>query len=550
MDPLRHPEHQQEDWVNAAPSKPGDHSSHPQSTFYPTQNYYPPPMSSAFPSDVPAGYFKDERLPDMMPSEPSTPQPTHRPSVNNDPYPAMRKPRAHRSDGMYPSEVGPKFTPTKCLEPIYNMDHTTVLTPTIQGKMDRFFFTDNDWTCYRRNYFQVSCGFTLPGITFQTVQPPGQHHHHPSHQHHLVPGMPPGGYYDPHAPANQRAFYPPPPFPAPPPHQEPQCYIRMDGQDVQIHQFCLSISAKVSNSDKKIDLVQHTPKRDKGPQSTPKPRPVLPSNSSLNLSMASGAMGLSGGLQSIVTFERIQFKTATANNGKRRAAQQYYVCLMDLYVDVFLDGIIRQIKVASCHSEPLVVRGRSPGHYSDHQQQQNVSRFQPSPYATHPYPMGINPTASTDPAMAAYPSGAPPPPAYAGPPSSFMQPPMMLNTMSPHVSMRPMPYDYPTSPQPSASSTQPSPSTHPYMIPNMAATPTTPTSATTPSATASSSSSVPSSTVLADQHTTSSISPTTPGIPASYPTTPNSTSSNYPSYFHNPIHATTPTLSSTLPNHK
>ncbi|KAJ2432622.1 hypothetical protein GGF42_009548, partial [Coemansia sp. RSA 2424] len=54
--------------------------------------------------------------------------------------------------------------------------------------------------------------------------------------------------------------------------------------------------------------------------------------------------------------------TATANNGKRRAAQQYYVLTVDLLADC--DGGERCV-VASAASAPIVVRGRSPGHYAD-----------------------------------------------------------------------------------------------------------------------------------------------------------------------------------------
>lgn len=173
--------------------------------------------------------------------------------------------------------------------------------------MDRgFFLAENDWTCYRRNYFQVSGAFSIHGLN----------HYYSDHEIH--------------------------------------CLVQENGVFYPVHQFSLNISARVSNSDKKVELVQHTPKRDKGPQTTPSPKPIIPGG---NLSMS--AIGAN---QSIATFERIQFKTATANNGKRRAAQQYYVCLVDLYAEI--EGN-KRVKIASCQSAPLVVRGRSPGHYSD-----------------------------------------------------------------------------------------------------------------------------------------------------------------------------------------
>lgn len=166
---------------------------------------------------------------------------------------------------------------------------------------------DNDWTCYRRNYFQVSGSFSLEGV---------------------------GMLYD---------------------GQEIPCLARdLDGKLCEIEYFMLGISARLSDCDKQIQIIQHTPKRDKGPQSIPAPRPIRPG----------GNIGFSsvGSSQSIVTFERLQFKNATANNGKRRAAQQYYVIVVELLVKLANGNVLT---VATANSSPLVVRGRSPGHYAD-----------------------------------------------------------------------------------------------------------------------------------------------------------------------------------------
>ncbi|KAI9300116.1 hypothetical protein BJ944DRAFT_244504 [Cunninghamella echinulata] len=334
------------------------------------------PIHQHFPShSQPSNYFTspikqdtDPRLPGMMGmlSQPSTPRPTENEPLspnsnkkivnynnfNTAPYPTglpVRKQRGSRSDtSIFTAEMGPIFSSTKSLENIYGLDRNTLLNVRIQAKMDRgFFLADNDWTCYRRNYFQVSCAFSISGLNS------------------------PNPYYDPHHPHHHHPHH----------HYEPQCYIQLDGMFIPVRQFSLNISARVSNSDKKIDLVQHTPKRDKGPQNTPVPKPVLPGGN-VNLSAV-------GANQNIATFERIQFKTATANNGKRRAAQQYYVCIVDLYCDVVTEnGLHRQIKIATCQSAPLVVRGRSPGHYSDNNQLQtsnpsSASSLQQPPPLSH-----------------------------------------------------------------------------------------------------------------------------------------------------------------------
>ncbi|KAI9027223.1 hypothetical protein CLU79DRAFT_30475 [Phycomyces nitens] len=315
-----------------------------------------PPIASGY---TPTKPESDPRLPGMMAlSQPGTPRPN---SVGHDvlpsptkmsrqsyatssfhagPYPPIALARKRsRNDSLCPAEAGPVFSSTKPFNNLYALDRTTLMVPRIQAKMDRgFFLFYNDWTCYRRNYFQVSGAFSIQGLNH---------------------------YYA---------------------DTEPQCLVQKeDGTFSNILRFYLGISARVSNSDKEIELIQHTPKRDKGPQVKPEPKPIT----------AGGNLGMStvGANQNIATFERIQFKTATANNGKRRAAQQYYVCLVDMYAKTE-DG--QSIKIASCQSAPLVVRGRSPGHYADSQERHNSiqstnegSQLSPQPTDerfTTPYP--------------------------------------------------------------------------------------------------------------------------------------------------------------------
>ncbi|UKZ73899.1 hypothetical protein TrVFT333_001553 [Trichoderma virens FT-333] len=69
------------------------------------------------------------------------------------------------------------------------------------------------------------------------------------------------------------------------------------------------------------------------------------------------------------TFERIQFKQATQNNGKRRAAQQYYHLMVELWADLGsqfgAQSADKYFKIAFRKSEKMIVRGRSPGHYQN-----------------------------------------------------------------------------------------------------------------------------------------------------------------------------------------
>ncbi|KAM5367046.1 hypothetical protein ACJZ2D_010227 [Fusarium nematophilum] len=205
----------------------------------------------------------------------------------------------------------------------------------IHGIIDKgFFLSENEWTCYRRNYFSCICSFSLsphlPGMTIQYT-------------------------------------------------------ASGSSQPVQVYGFAMCISAVVSDNEQhNIELVQHTPKRDKGPIMKPekvrlgvKPpqsshhhhlgmfsesvvanRPVYPDNFS---SQPGGQQ-----LPTEHTFERIQFKQATQNNGKRRAAQQYYQLVVELWGDVGTQSGGEQfVKIATRKSAKMIVRGRSPGHYQN-----------------------------------------------------------------------------------------------------------------------------------------------------------------------------------------
>lgn len=267
-------------------------------------------------------------LPGMIAhSQPNTPrpennrvsQPTQESPMYQQPAPFPTRNIARGRSNLFANETGPYFSATEVYDNLFSSDKNTVLTVRIQSKMDRgFFMADNDWTCYRRNYFQVSSVFSIHGFN---------------------------QYYA----MND-------------PQQPQQIFVTTEGTLAPVQRFLLGVTSRVANSEKEIELIQHTPKRDKGPQFRPEPKPITPGG---NLTMSSVANN-----QNIVTFERIQFKTATANNGKRRAAQQYYVCVIELYAETDRHQLV---KVGSCRSAPLVVRGRSPGHYADIQQERQHS---------------------------------------------------------------------------------------------------------------------------------------------------------------------------------
>lgn len=207
----------------------------------------------------------------------------------------------------------------------------------ISGSIDKGFFqSDNEWTCYRRNYFNCICSFTLnphyPNVPIQFVSSDTSH----------------------------------------------------PTQTLQVYGFAMCISAVIADNDQhNIELIQHTPKRDKGPIANPD-KVVLASKQGsgphhpLSMYNDSSGVGATRGMytdgnyssQSGApatatehTFERIQFKQATQNNGKRRAAQQYYHLLVELWGDTGNQTAEQFVKIAHRKSAKMIVRGRSPGHY-------------------------------------------------------------------------------------------------------------------------------------------------------------------------------------------
>lgn len=85
------------------------------------------------------------------------------------------------------------------------------------------------------------------------------------------------------------------------------------------------------------------------------PPPVVP----LDLS---GGLEVDGGsrVSMPVSWKRLQFKHATANNGRRKGLQQHYVVQINLLVK---GKSGEHIKVAEIQSGPVIVRGRSPRNF-------------------------------------------------------------------------------------------------------------------------------------------------------------------------------------------
>ena len=241
--------------------------------------------------------------------------------------------------GSTSSHNGPPMGSTHVLCSLYSADGVLV-EPEIHGRVEKgFFLADRDWTCYRRNYFTVVCSYSLKPAT------------------HSLP------FYLKRSPAAQAE---------------------------NVLAFAMCISAVVdAPGGKAVELVQHTPKRDKGPQHKPSkvklaPQPIgglafNPGHVQSTQANEFSPFPQQTQQQNVASFERIQFKSATANNGKRRAAQQYYHLIVELYADVGCSSSVTGgassdagwVKIAYKTSAPMVVRGRSPGHYADERRVQS-----------------------------------------------------------------------------------------------------------------------------------------------------------------------------------
>ncbi|KAI4189346.1 MAG: hypothetical protein L6R41_001524 [Letrouitia leprolyta] len=195
------------------------------------------------------------------------------------------------------------FDPTKIQQRVQCEDGTSA-QPLIEVTVEKGFFkADGDWTCYRRNYFSIDCSFRF----------------------------------------EEDFLFPP-------------YYIkRQDGsQSGLITLFHLAVTA-ISDSGRQIKLASHAnTKRGSGPA------PVT--EGPLTFSKAIDPRSLFA--EWTVSFQRMQFTLATANNGRRRASQQYFHLLVELFCET--SGKHKPlILLALRKSAPIVVRGRSPGHYSE-----------------------------------------------------------------------------------------------------------------------------------------------------------------------------------------
>jgi len=131
--------------------------------------------------------------------------------------------------------------------------------------------------------------------------------------------------------------------------------IDEQSQQVQIFDLAASITA-IESIEGKVTEIISIPWKSAGDEGSKSP--AAPPNIALDLSTG---QELDHNRVSLpVSWKRLQFKHATANNGRRKGLQQHYV------VQISLLGKAKSgeyLKLADMQSGPVIVRGRSPRNF-------------------------------------------------------------------------------------------------------------------------------------------------------------------------------------------
>lgn len=249
-------------------------------------------------------------------------------------------------------KIGPQFAPTVIQNVILDSkgeEIKPILTPRIDRGFERI---DEEWVGYKRNYFTLVSSFCFEGVSFLRFA---------ADFFHTI---------------------------------DPQT-----GQRKKINYFGIRLSSKCADDDSSVVLIQHTAKRDRGPQFEPPIHPAVPSNlpdhniirEAANVRNTSKIAKLNRifffdrddheiepsnikGLQNYPTdkiikvarYERIQF-SSSINYKKPSLNNKRFKLFVEL---VGFTDIGDWIPLAYTETPPLIVRGRSPSNYQGTESEQ------------------------------------------------------------------------------------------------------------------------------------------------------------------------------------
>ena len=133
--------------------------------------------------------------------------------------------------------------------------------------------------------------------------------------------------------------------------------LNEQGQHVPIYDMMVSISALESIEGKSTEIISVPWKTSAASSSEDKAGaapPKWPLDLSMNPELDPTCVSIP------IAWKRLQFKHATANNGRRKGLQQHYVIQINLMATLATGECV---KLAEIQSGPIIVRGRSPRNF-------------------------------------------------------------------------------------------------------------------------------------------------------------------------------------------
>lgn len=253
-----------------------------------------------------------------------------------------KKKIAPRSSEQF--KIGPRFEGTQIHQSVYVTSTNEVVEPVIDARVDRGFdFIDNEWIGYKRNYFSLVAAFNLREKP-QTIFFNDRFH-----------------------------------------------ILDVNNKKLNVKCFALRLESQCCEEDVKVNLVQHTAKRDRGPQYKPQVFPAIPGTLPDHNSIKKSSnirndskidqfnrlfylhgdyeTNASQGsiihtypktkISTVARYERMQF-TTSINYRKPALVNRHFILRVEL-LGILDDGIYTVL--ASNSTPPLIVRGRSPSNY-------------------------------------------------------------------------------------------------------------------------------------------------------------------------------------------
>lgn len=252
-------------------------------------------------------------------------------------------------------KLGPGFECTDLFKLIFTETTNQKVFPFLNARIDRGFdFVNGEWIGYKRNYFTLVAAFEFDGFDSSIF--------------------------------TKEKFY----------------TYDNNNRKVSINYFALRLVSKCCEDDVPVSLVQHTAKRDRGPQFSPPVYPaisgILPSHYLIKLSAnirnetkidqfnklfffngKDGEKPLTsilstypeGVITTVARYERIQFSTSI-NQRKPSMVNRHFILLVELL------GYVNEDKffvMAATETPPLIIRGRSPSNYQINRANSKTPQF-------------------------------------------------------------------------------------------------------------------------------------------------------------------------------